>query len=130
MLAHWVFMTIEEMEELPFLNGSKYPRESPLAAAGQRPIARSAFASRAGCSRVKRGWTFGDPLDEAGKPRVRAQGLDRVIVPGQFCLGESGVNFVVTDLVQSYDRPPLAAFEPGDEMVQALGRFERNRAAT
>ena len=93
-------------------------------------MARSAFASRAGCSRVERRWTFGDPLDEAGKPRVRAQGLDRVIVPGEFRLGEGGVNLVMTDLVQPHDGATFSAFEPGDEVVQALGRFGGDRAAT
>ena len=48
---------------------------------------------------------------------------------GEFGLGQGGVDFVVTDLVQKNGRPALAAPELGDEVVLALRHVPGDRAA-
>lgn len=59
---------------------------------------------------------------------MRLQGLDHVVGPCQFSLRQSCEDLVVTNLVQKYGRPALAAAQFRDEVVQALPRFGRNRA--
>ena len=59
-----------------------------------------------------------------------AQRLGRVEVACQFGLGQGGVDFVVADLMHQNRGPALAAFELGDQMVQALAGYCRNGAAT
>ena len=60
---------------------------------------------------------------------MRAQRLNRVVVPRQFCLRQRGVDFIVTDLVQQHDGPAFAAFEPWDQVMPALARLRRDQAA-
>lgn len=69
---------------------------------------------------------FGDPLDKLGKPGMAAQGLNGAVIPCQLGLGQRGVNFIVTDLVQSHHRAAFAALQLGNEMVQALPCIRRD----
>ena len=57
------------------------------------------------------------------------QRLDGVVVAGEFGFGQGGVDFLVTDLMQEHGWAVLAAPKPGDQVVQALRRVRRDRAA-
>ena len=50
---------------------------------------------------------------------MRAQGLDRVEVAHKFGLGQSGMNLLMTDLMQQNRWTALASFEFWDQMMQA-----------
>ena len=69
---------------------------------------------------------FGDPGDEAGEPRMGAEGLHGVVGPGEFGLRHRGVDLVVADLVHEDGRPALAAAQARDEVVQALPCVRRD----
>ena len=77
---------------------------------------------------MKTGWALRDPADEFCQPRMGAQRVDGVVVPGKLGLGERGVDFVVADLVEKDCRPALAATEFRDKVVEALARIGRNGA--
>ena len=57
-----------------------------------------------------------------------AQRLDAVVATRQFRLGQGGVDFVVTDLMQQNDRPTLAAAQFRRQVMQALLGIRRDRA--
>ena len=71
---------------------------------------------------------FGDPAQECRKARMGAQGRDGVKVAGKLGLGQGGVNFVVTDLMQEHGRPVFATLEAGDQVMLALAGIGRNWA--
>src|SRR6056297_2377190 len=60
---------------------------------------------------------------------MRSQGLDTGIVARQFRLAQRGVDLVVANLMKQHHRPALAAFQPGDQVMQALARLRRDRPA-
>lgn len=61
---------------------------------------------------------------------MAAQCLNRVIVSRQFRLGQTGMDFTVTDVVQQDCWSAFAAFELWDQVVQALwnARWDRSQA--
>ena len=69
-----------------------------------------------------------DPSDKARKARMGAQGFDGVEAAGKLGLGQGGVDFVVTDLMQQYCRAALAAAQAREQVVQALLCLGRDRA--
>ena len=56
------------------------------------------------------------------------QRLGGAVVAGEFGLGQGGVDFLVTDLMQEHRGPVFTAPQPRDQVVQALGRVGRDRA--
>lgn len=51
---------------------------------------------------------------------MRAQRSNRVVVTGQFGLGQSRMNFPVADVVQQDSGPALSTLKLGDKMMQTL----------
>lgn len=72
---------------------------------------------------------FRDPGQKRRQTRMLAQRLNRVIVAGKLGFRERGVDFVVANLVEKHRRTTLAASKFRDEMMQALRRLRRDRAA-
>ncbi len=60
---------------------------------------------------------------------MSAQRLGRRVGARELRLAQRRVNLVVADLVEEHRRPALAAAELWDEVMQALARLGRNRAA-
>ncbi len=58
-----------------------------------------------------------------------AQGLYRVVIPGQFGFAQGGVDFPVADMVQQNRGPAFPAPEFRGQMVEALRNARRYRAA-
>ena len=59
---------------------------------------------------------------------MRPERFGRVELPRQFGLGQSGVDFIVTDLVQTDGRTAFAALELRDQVVKRLPGLGRDRA--
>ena len=75
------------------------------------------------------GRPLGDPGDEPGDPGMRSERLDGRVPARKLGLGQRGVDFVVTDLVEPDHRPALAALEPWHEVMEAGARPRRDRAS-
>lgn len=54
---------------------------------------------------------------------MRPQCFNGVKVARQFGLCEGGVDLIVTNLMQAYDRASLAALQLGHQMMQALAHM-------
>ena len=76
---------------------------------------------------MEAGRALRDPPDELRQTRMGAQRRDRVIVPGEFGLGECCVDFVMADLVQKDRGSSLAAPKFRDQVVVALAGVRRDR---
>lgn len=73
---------------------------------------------------------FGHPADEFCQPRVALQRRNRVKRLRQLGLTQGGVDLIVTDLMQKHGFPAFAPAQTGNQMVFALPRRHRDRAAT
>ena len=93
------------------------------------PLTLFPCAPAAGGLGVEIGRALGDPRKEGRKPWMGAQGRNSVVAARQFRLGQGGVDLVVADLVQKHDRPALAAAQFRRQVMQALFRILRDRAA-
>lgn len=81
------------------------------------------------CPTVEGRGTFGNPSDEPAKVRMRPQGLNRMIVPGELPLCQRSMYFTMTDLMKQHDRTTLAALQLRDQVMQALRRLRRDGPA-
>ena len=61
---------------------------------------------------------------------MRPQGFAGVIVARKFGFGQSGVDFLVADLMQQHRLAALAAAQAWDQVVAALRDIVRDRPAT
>lgn len=77
---------------------------------------------------MKVSWALGNPSDELSKARVSFQRGDGGKVARKLGLGQGGMNLVMADLVKQNGWAILPAFQPWDEVVQALFRVGRDRA--
>lgn len=77
---------------------------------------------------MKLGRALADPLDEARKPWMAAQRINAVIAACKLGLGQCGMDFTMANLMQQDRRPPFAAAQLGDQVMQALLRLRRDRA--
>ena len=59
---------------------------------------------------------------------MRPERLGCVVGPRQFRLAQCGMNLAVADVMQQDNRPALAAFQLGDQVMQALRYIRRDRA--
>lgn len=58
---------------------------------------------------------------------MRAQGFGRVEITRKLGFGQAGVYFPVADMVHQNGRSTLAAFQFGDQVMQALWYVRRDR---
>jgi len=71
---------------------------------------------------------FGDPCEEGIEARVSTEFFRRVEVAGKFGFGESGVDFIVADLVKKHCGSVFASAQFGREVVLTLLGVRRDRA--
>lgn len=59
-----------------------------------------------------------------------SEGVDGIVGARQFRLAERGMDFPVANVMQQYSGPAFAAFQLGDQVMQALWHPGRNGPAT
>ena len=72
---------------------------------------------------MKLGRALADPFDECRKPWMGTQRIDVVIAARKLGLRQCCMDFIMTDLMQQDCRPPFAAAQLGDQVMQALLRL-------
>ena len=88
------------------------------------------LAPATGVAGMEPGGPPGQPGDGSGGPRVGFRLVDRVMIPGQTCLGQGGVDLLVADVMNKHGRAALAALAARRQVAAALPAIRRHRAAT
>ena len=87
------------------------------------------LAPATGVAGMEPGGPPGQPGDGSGGPRVGSRLVDRVMIPGQTCLGQGGVDLLVADVMNKHGRAALAALAARRQAAAALPAIRRHWAA-